>query len=81
MPHREQVATIATKTAGSMKAGTGMVQLVGHYQSEIITLCTVVGAVITVISFFTMRHYQKKRDRREEELHQLKIKGLQGDQG
>jgi len=84
MPHREQTATIITKTAGSLTTGTGMIQILGQYQHEIITICTIVGALITVISYLTMRHYQKQRhefeknrDMREQELHNLRVKALQ----
>ena len=86
MPHREQIATITTKTAGVATSATGSLHFIGHYQNEIIAVCTIIGAVITVISYFTMRHYQKQRatfeknrDLREQELHELKLKAFKNE--
>ena len=74
------IATSAkvAKGSGIVTSGGAGVSIATEYFNEITIAFGAIGVICTVTSLLVMLHYQRKRDRREQELHQAKMDEIKG---
>lgn len=74
------IATSAkvAKSSGTLTAGGASVSLATEYFNEITVAFGLIGVICTVVSLCVMIHYQRKRDKREQEIHKAKMMEIRG---